>query len=59
MIDRAEYAVHVLLQDPDRACAGTVKNQVVELAASVVIESEDAVGGRLEIVAADAIARIG
>src|SRR5260370_38839138 len=43
------------LKYPDCAGAGAVQDEVVELAAAVVVEREGPVGGRPQVVAADPI----
>src|SRR5438309_2143337 len=43
-----------VFQVPDRACTGSVKNHMIELAAAIVIEGKSAILGGLQVVATDA-----
>src|SRR5262249_52702824 len=56
LVDRCEYSIFVL-QDPDRARARAIQDEVVKLAAAVVVEREDSITGVLEVIAANAVAR--
>src|ERR1700751_3810082 len=47
----------IILQKPNRSCAGTIKHQMIQFATAVVVESKGPVAIVCEIIAADAMAR--
>ena len=58
LIDGGEIVTTLVADDPDGASARSVEDDVVQLAAAVIIESEGAIAGRFEVIPGDTVSGI-